>query len=128
MKGFWTVLVVLTVLCLLLVIHTIYIGNITQDLVNYANALPESVDAFEAARAYNSEAPHILYENWDHAIRILSFSIPYAQIDRADEAIAELIAAWNARDSANYLAAREKTKDTLQRIHMLQGVHWQGIL
>ena len=43
-------------------------------------------------------------------------------------AIAELIAAWNARDSANYLAAREKTKDTLQRIHMLQGVHWQGIL
>lgn len=127
MKGFWAAVLLFFALTACLIVHTVLITKMTAALVDTAAALPKTAEEFEAASRQPHSGAEQLWTQWDKAIPLLSISVSYAQIDRADEAIAELVAAGRAKDCANYLAAREKANDTLMRIHMLQGVHLGGI-
>lgn len=110
-----------------LIVHTVIISGMTGELKAAADALPEEEAVMTDAPQALAEQVEALNALWDRTVPYLSYTVSYAQIDRADEAVAELEASVRAEDGDAYLAASAKCRDMMRRIHLLQSVSLSGL-
>ncbi len=122
MKAFLAALTALLVLTALVAVNSVLICRRIDRLLQAAELLPESDVSGEEAK----EAVEALYSLWDVTVEPLSLTVGYQLIDRADDAVEEMISAVKS-DGGSYVQARRRFIDALKRMRKLQGLTFTGV-
>lgn len=90
---------------LLVVVNAIFVRDVTDELYNVLQQLPSSRSTFDLEGSSHAEN---FYSLWAEKRGSLSLSIHEDELDRIDEAAAELYGAAQSGDFETYCAARER--------------------
>ena len=101
------------------------IGKEAQLLLDKLNRLPEQM---ETGTKKLEKQVDTIYTQWDRAIRHLSYTVGFSQINRADTAINTLYIAYYCENTDDYAIARREAIDAVTRLHRLQALHYESIL
>lgn len=89
-------------------------------MLDIAEALPDEVSDFEADYDAVLSETERLWEIWDKNADRLSLTINYDNINRSDDAIAELYTAAKNHDGELFVTAALKFSDNLKRLRKLE--------
>ncbi len=95
----------LALILLALVFNATFVSQATDELYSKLKTLPTTKENFEADGEKVSEE---LYEMWNGKRLGLSYTINEDELDRIDEALAELCGACKSGDFETYYAAKER--------------------
>lgn len=95
----------LVLILLVVVMNAAFVRGVTDELYTRLSALPVSKDSFEAS---GGDEVRSFYALWSEKRASLSLSIHEDELDRIDEAAADLYGAAQSGDFKSYCAARER--------------------
>ncbi len=92
-------------------------------------ALTDELPLNSASLDYEKSAPyvHALAKLWDEKFPIIAFTAGYTNTNRCDEALGALVINFQNRNADDFTAALLSFRDALLRLHILEGVHIEGI-
>ena len=123
MKAFIAALAALIILAALVTVNSVLICRRIDSLLQAAERLPENSVSEENAKT----AADALYSLWDETVEPLSLTVGYQLIDRADDAIEEMISSVKSDGKGDYVSARRRFIDALKRMRKLQGFTFTGV-
>lgn len=97
--------ILLIFLLLVVVTNATFVRSVTDELYSRLNTLPVSKDTFETSGGDDVKS---FYALWSQKRPSLSLSIHEDELDRIDEAAADLYGAAQSGDFEAYCAARER--------------------
>lgn len=111
MKHTIIALSLLIVLLIILIFNGRTVISINDELMSLFKSLPENEPGF-------LETDHIekIYDYWMEKRTFLSFTIHFTELERTDEAIADMIAAKKGESYDSYLSARERLYFALEML------------
>ena len=123
MKAFILSLCALVILAAAVTVNSVFICNRIDQLTGYASLLPETDPSAEGAK----ETADRLYALWDRTVEPFSYTVGYQLLDRADDAIEEILASVETNNGGSYAQARRRFLDALARMRKLQGLTFTGV-
>ena len=126
MKTFIASIIILALLISLVFGFSHVIVERISELTLLALGLPQSADGFDAESEL-AEKTEKLFSLWSRSMEFLPYTISYDMLDRADEAVLALSAAAEARCCEDFLSARLRFLDAMQRLNALFGFSLSSI-
>ena len=123
MKAFIIAAATLLILLSAVAVNSALICGRIDELLETAALLPELDPTEEGAE----DVADRLYSLWDGTVEPLSYTVGYQLIDRADDAIEEIVAAVKSKNDGNYVQALRRFTDALKRMKRLQGLTFSGV-
>ena len=127
MKSFLLAIILLLTVTLFVSINAGKTVSRIDEMLRIANALPKTEDAFLSAEDIGNEVL-ILIELWDQDFPKIARTAGYANTNRCDQAIGALAIHFQNQSGAEFSVALSEFRDSLSRLRILEGLHWQGIL
>ena len=123
MRSFILALAALLLLASAVAANSAFVCRRLDEITQCAKLLPELDPKEEGAK----ETAHRLYSLWDRTVEPLSYTVGYQLIDRADDAIEEIVAAVETENDGNFAQARRRFLDAVGRMRKLQGLTFTGV-
>ena len=120
MKTFIASIIILALLISLVFGFSHIICERLAEICLLALGLPQSAEGFDS-EVELLEKTEKLFSLWSRSMEFLPYTISYDMLDRADEAVLALFAAAEARCCEDFLAARLRFLDSVQRLHAIFG-------
>ncbi len=128
MKSFIFALLLLLSVTVFVVVNANQTVSRIDDMLALTEILPKNTEEFETISEEAALAVHELTELWDRCFPRISFTAGYENTNRCDEAIGTLAVHFKNGSGAEFTVAISEFRDSLARLRILEGVHWQGIL
>ena len=127
MKTFIAAIVILSAIIGFVIWNTIDLQKTLGEMLEITEALPLEAKDFkkdEETRALVDK----LYNLWDKKMGRIVFTGGYDNCNRADEAISALYIHYHNDNGGDFTHARLVLWDSLNRLKMLEGLHFDSIL
>ena len=127
MKTFIAAIVLLAITAALIVSNVIFVNRTTDKMLSLCDVFPADVGDFDERYEEISTAAEKIFVLWDKCFERFSLTIGFDNIDRVDDAVAELYAAAKNRDGEAFIPAAIKFGDSLRRLRRLENFNFGSI-
>ncbi|MBQ9510653.1 MAG: DUF4363 family protein [Clostridia bacterium] len=127
MKTFIAAIVLLAVTAALIIWNAAYINKIAEQMLLQSECFPHTVKEFDENHEEISAAADAIFSLWDECFGRLSATISFENIDRVDDAVAELYSAAKNHDGEAFIPAAIKFSDALRRLKRLENFNFESI-
>ena len=128
MKSFIFALLMLLSIAIFVIFNSNQTTSHIDKMLTLAEKLPKTKKDFEN----QSENTEIIFREltglWKTYFPLISFTAGYENTDRCDEAMIALSVHFENGNGEDFSAAVSEFRDSLARLKILEGLHWQGIL
>ena len=128
MKSFIFALLMLLSIAIFVIFNSNQTVSRIDAMLALTEILPKNTEEFEATSEQANLAVHELNELWESCFPLISFTAGYENTNRCDEAFIALDVHFKNGNGAEFTAALAEFRDSLARLRILEGIHWQGIL
>lgn len=105
----------------------IYVSSEIGSVREMASLLPKESTEMKNRAAEGNELCRRIAEKWDAVFPYLTYVCSYQELNRADDAVLELTAAFRDEQYEDAAAARGKLLDAIRRLAELEGLTFGGI-
>lgn len=126
MKSFIIALFLLVTVGIFVTVTSLKTVNRIEALLEIAERLPKTADAFFHADNISKDV-NTLIDLWDKEFPIIVCTAGYENTNRCDEAIGALAIHFKNKNGSDFSVALAEFCDSLSRLRILEGIHWQGI-
>ncbi len=110
-------------------INTAYFEKSTDELIEKLEQLPRQLPKnSDHAQSAMQKKIDALEDCWNKQIMRMTYTVSYAQLNRADSAINTLFIAFYSENEEDYAIARREAIDAVQRLRQLQTFHISSII
>ncbi len=127
MKTFIAAIIIFALLCGVISGVSAFVPDRISELSALAAALPEGEADFSPPSARLLSEAENLFALWDKNMRVFPYIMGYEMLDRADEAALSLLSYAKSGERAEFLAAKARFLDSLERLRELFGVQFSAI-
>ena len=99
-----------------------------DEMLALTEILPKNKKDFENSSEQTALTVDELTKLWEKCFPLISFTAGYENTNRCDEAIGALEIHFKNGDGEDFSVALSEFRDSLGRLRILEGFHWQGIL
>lgn len=121
MKSVRFAYIILFLLCAAVIINSIAVGNIIENLKKEVEAAEEN-DMFRAENEYEE-----LYKKYKKYEPYVSLTVDHDDLSNLEDGFSEIIGAARADDSAALITAKSRLCDCLSHIKRLSGINIESI-
>ena len=104
-----------------------YIHSIIDELIEYAENLPQSIEELETNPEKYTETVENLYNLWDKKVNRISYTVGYGRIDYTDDALLEVYCSYYTKSYGDFILARKNLLDSLYRMRLLESISIENI-
>ena len=127
MKSFIFALIIFLSSALFVTINSAQTVKKIDKMRAITDALPKTEDDFLIAHGAEDQV-EALIALWDVEFPSIVCTAGYENTNRCDEAIGALAVHFYNKSGAEFSVALAEFRDSLSRLRILEGIHWQGIL
>ena len=128
MKSFIVALLMLLSVAVFIIFNASQTVSRIDDMLALTEVLPKDAREFDTMSEQAKLAVYELSELWERCFPMISFTAGYENTNRCDEAIGALAIHFKNGSGAEFTVALSEFRDSLTRLRILEGIHWQGIL
>lgn len=128
MKSFIFALLILLSITIFVTVNANWTVSKIDELRALTEILPKTTAEFETMSEQAKLAVYELTELWERCFPVIAFTAGYENTNRCDEAIGALAIHFQNGSAAEFAVEISEFRDSLARLRILEGVHWQGIL
>lgn len=126
MKSFIFALLLLLSVSLFVTVNAAQTVSRIDQMLAIADDLPKNEADFISANG-TADKVNALISLWDKEFPSIVCTAGYENTNRCDEAIGALAVHFQNRNGADFSVALSEFCDSLSRLRILEGLHWQGI-
>ncbi len=127
MKTFIAAIIIFALLCCAIFgIYVFVMGRISE-LSGLALALPEEEAEFAPPSDNLTNGTEKFFALWDKSMRVFPYIMGYEMLERADESALSLLSYAKSGERAEFLAAKMRFLDSMERMRILFGVNLESI-
>jgi hypothetical protein len=126
MKSFIFALLLLLSVSLFVTVNAVKTVSRIDQMLAIADDLPKNEADFISANG-TADKVNALISLWDKEFPSIVCTAGYENTNRCDEAIGALAVHFQNRNGADFSVALSEFCDSLSRLRILEGIHWQGI-
>ncbi len=126
MKSFIFALILLLSVSLFVTVNAVKTVSRIDQMLAIADDLPKNEADFISANG-TADKVNALISLWDKEFPSIVCTAGYENTNRCDEAIGALAVHFQNRNGADFSVALSEFCDSLSRLRILEGIHWQGI-
>lgn len=126
MKSFIFALLLLLSVSLFVTVNAVKTVSRIDQMLAIAKDLPKNEADFISANG-TADKVNALISLWDKEFPSIVCTAGYENTNRCDEAIGALAVHFQNRNGADFSVALSEFCDSLSRLRILEGIHWQGI-
>ena len=127
MKSFIFALLMLLSISIFVTFNALQTVSCIDDMLALTEALPKSAEEFETVSEEAERTMNELTQLWERCFPLISFTAGYANTNRCDEAVGALSIHLKNNNGTDFAVALSELQDSLARLRILEGFHWQGI-
>lgn len=127
MKSFIFALLLLISTALFVTINAAQTVRKIDEMLAISDELPKTEEEFFIANGAEDQVKALI-DLWDREFPIIVCTAGYENTNRCDEAIGALAVHFQNQSGAEFSVALSEFCDSLSRLRILEGIHWQGIL
>ena len=127
MKSFIFALLLLISTALFVTINAAQTVRKIDEMLAISDELPKTEEEFFIANGAEDQVKALI-DLWDREFPIIVCTAGYENTNRCDEAIGALAVHFQNQSGAEFSVALSEFRDSLSRLRILEGIHWQGIL
>ena len=127
MKSFIFALLLLISTALFVTINAAQTVRKIDEMLAISDELPKTEEEFFIANGAENQVKALI-DLWDREFPIIVCTAGYENTNRCDEAIGALAVHFQNQSGAEFSVALSEFRDSLSRLRILEGIHWQGIL
>ena len=127
MKSFIFALLMLFSVTVFIIFNAYQTVSNIDEMLLLTDLLPRNEKDFENCAEETSLAVYELTKLWDRCFPLIAFSAGYENTNRCDEAIGALAIHFENKNGEDFSVALSEFRDSLSRLRILEGFHWQGI-
>lgn len=127
MKSFIFALLLLISSALFVTINAAQTVRKIDEMLAISDELPKTEEEFFIANGAEDQVKALI-DLWDREFPIIVCTAGYENTNRCDEAIGALAVHFQNQSGAEFSVALSEFRDSLSRLRILEGIHWQGIL
>ena len=127
MKSFIFALLLLISSALFVTINAAQTVRKIDEMLAISDELPKTEEEFFIANGAEDQVKALI-DLWDREFPIIVCTAGYENTNRCDEAIGALAVHFQNQSGAEFSVALSEFCDSLSRLRILEGIHWQGIL
>ena len=120
----WILLIVILVFT---VLNSVYVTKEVGAIKDLTEKISDSPLVLDERKEENKKISAALAKNWDDLFPYLTFVCSYSELNRADEAMTELLMTLRTETYEDTVTARGKLLDALRRILELEGFSIRAI-
>ena len=128
MKSFIFALLMLFAISLFVTINASHTTSHINEMLQLTETLPKTKTDFEELSDQVKASIIKLTELWDQYFPLISFTAGYENTNRCDEAIGALEMHFKNGNGEDFSVSLSEFCDSLARLKILEGFHWQGLL
>ena len=128
MKSFIFALLMLISVTIFVTVNAHQTACHIDEMLAITEILPITKEAFENRSPETEMNVLKLTELWERNFPLISFTAGYENTNRCDEAIGSLFMYFQNGNGSDFTVALAEFRDSLKRLRILEGIHWQGIL
>lgn len=126
MKSFIFALLLLLSVSLFVTVNAVKTVSRIDQMLAIAKDLPKNEADFISANGTADKVNALIFL-WDKEFPSIVCTAGYENTNRCDEAIGALAVHFQNRNGADFSVALSEFCDSLSRLRILEGIHWQGI-
>ena len=122
MKSVRIAFVLFVVIVVFAFSESLFVTKYLKEMYESVISLPSDPEIYAAEHESFAEPIHILRSRWEHGFPYLTYVSSYTALNRADEAMIALCAAFECKSYADSTVTRAQLLDALRRLLELESI------